>query len=113
MNELQHRIAKLLLSEKLIDEEDMASRRFSISFSNSPLDFDYVLGVYKIRLRCAEDDTNEALKAQLIRFVNDLEKHKGQLKTLRLISVKGSKRKPFVFMDDDYSKVMCYLFVKE
>ena len=106
-------IADILLRENLIDSEDRASRRFSISRSNRPLDFDYVLGVYKIRLHNAEDHSNDAFKAQLVRFVNDLEKHRGQQETVMLISVKGSKRKPFVFMDAEYSKVLCYIFVGE
>lgn len=110
MNELEHRVADILLRENLIDAEDRALRRFSISLSNRPLDFDYVLGVYKIRLRNAEDHSNDAFKAQLIHFLNDLEKHKDQ-KTLNLIRVMA-KREFFALMDSDYSKVICYLVVQ-
>jgi hypothetical protein len=109
--DLKH-IAEVLLKEKLIDEEDIASRRFSISARDTPLPFDQVWGTYRIRLNIAEDQ-NSSIKDQLVRFVNDLEKHKGLEETLKLVSVKGSKRNPFVFMDAGYSKVICYIFVKE
>ncbi len=105
-------ITEVLLKEKLIDEEDIASKRFRIKTHNTPLPFDQVWGTYKIRLRIAEADNNENLKTQFTRFVNDIEKHKGQEETLRLVSVKGTKRNPFVFMDAEYSKVICYIFVE-
>lgn len=104
-------ITNVLLKEKLIDEEDIASRRFRIKTLDTPLPFDQIWGTYKIRLNIAEDQ-NSSIKDQLVRFINDIEKHRGQEETLRLVSVKGSEKNPFVFMDAGYSKVICYIFVK-
>ncbi|MCZ8285433.1 MAG: hypothetical protein O9353_08235 [Bacteroidia bacterium] len=103
------KIAKVLLRENLINEEDTASLHFSISAHDTPLPFDQIWGIYRIRLNIAEDNANEALKSQLTRFINDLKKHKDQ-KVLKLVQVRA-KREFFAFMDADYTKVVCYLFL--
>jgi hypothetical protein len=109
MNELRHQIADILLRENLIDIADRTSRRFSVSTHDTPLPYEQIWGTYRIRLNIAKDNANEALKSHLTRFINDLEKHKDQ-KVLKLVRVRA-KREFFAFMDADYTKVVCYLFL--